>query len=85
MRTPTFSLRTAAFMATGAVLLFKSMASLAALPIDCSGANGGLMRIGGLTDNGQRLCLLSERSPRRVRQSGDGTLLGAYATQIDSR
>jgi hypothetical protein len=72
MRTPTFSLRTAAFMATGAVLLFKSMASLAALPFDCGDTGGAPVRIVGLTDNGQRLCLLHERSPRRVRQIADG-------------
>ncbi len=74
MRTPTFSLRTAAFMATGAVLLFKSMASLAAPPFDCDDAGRAPMRIVGLTDNGQRFCLLRERSPRRVLQiaGGDG-------------
>ena len=85
MRKPTFSLRTAAFMATGAVLLFKSMASLAAQPFDCDDADGAPMRIVELTDNGQRFCLLRERSPRRVRQNGDvDRIVGADATQIDS-
>jgi hypothetical protein len=71
MRKSSFRLRTAAYMATGALLLFKSMASLAAQSFD-GGAEAGSMRIVALTDNDQRICLLNERSPRRVRQSIDG-------------
>ena len=71
MRKSSFRLRTVAYMATGAALLFKSMASLAAPSFDC-GEDAGSVRIVALTDNGQRICLLNERSPRRVRQSADG-------------
>jgi hypothetical protein len=85
MRKPTLSLRTCAFMVTGAALLFKSMATLAAQPLDYSRADGGAACVVGVADNGQRLCLLSESSPRRVRQNGDvDRLVGADATQIDS-
>jgi len=70
MRKSSFRLQTVAYMATGAVLLFKSMASLAAPPFD-GGEDAGSVRIVAPTDNSQCICLLNERSPRRVRQNAD--------------
>src|SRR5687767_485359 len=86
MRTSSLSIRSTAFAATGAALLFASAAAFAGKPVDCSGGDGrgrGPLRVVGLTHDGQLVCF-SEHAPRRTREIGyvsgliapDTTLIG---------